>query len=170
MAKERTNTNANSNQPAPGTSLFGANNAYANNNQTQGGGLFGASQPAMNTFGGFGASTTTQPASTAVPSLFGQPAANQSVLQQSTAWVHLFFPLSQLLTAPSFLGYCLHHTLTYVRADSPPSHRLNATALFTRTTKFNDLPEEIRKKFEQIECVFCSAMPSYSSVLNVIHS
>ncbi|KAI0707238.1 hypothetical protein C8Q76DRAFT_800580 [Earliella scabrosa] len=148
-------------QPAQGTSLFG--NTFAQPQQQQSTSVFGQpagqqqqtapslfgqpagqqqqqkplfgtgtgtslfgnttqSQPAQqNTFGGFGASTL-QPQATQ-PSLFGSTAGTQA---GNSLWGR---PATQ----------------------QPQAQQPAGAPLFTKSTKFNDLPDELRKTFENID-------------------
>ncbi|KAL5486112.1 NUP49 [Sanghuangporus weigelae] len=122
------------------TGLFGSSTSAAQPQQQpqqqQSSSLFGNTQPTTSAFGGFGASTfgggqqnqqQLQPQGGA-SSLFGQPAQTQ-VQQQQQAQFQQQQQQQQQSTAAANAG----------------------APLFTKTTKFNDLPEDVRKKFEQID-------------------
>ncbi|KDN50626.1 hypothetical protein RSAG8_01124, partial [Rhizoctonia solani AG-8 WAC10335] len=122
-------------QPAPTGGLFGAQPAA---NPTTTGGLFGSQQPAANTTTGglFGA----QPANTTTGGLFGaQPAAS------TTTGGFLGGQTGANTTGSSF-GFGAPPATT-----APTQPAVQASGPFTRTTKFNDLPDAQKRVFEEIE-------------------
>ncbi|KAF9223899.1 hypothetical protein BS17DRAFT_781372 [Gyrodon lividus] len=135
-------------QPAggtqPTTSLFGQPASAAQQQQPQsslGTSLFGtttqSNAPPTQTTGLFGSSTQTQPA-TSGTSLFGgafqpQGAAPMSGFGASTAGSSLFGPQRQ--------------TSNMSISPSQPT----GPVLFSKATKFNDLPDDIKKKFEGLD-------------------
>ncbi|KAF7976617.1 hypothetical protein HWV62_6128 [Athelia sp. TMB] len=112
-----------------GSSLFGSTNNNNQNTQQQGQGLFGSTnnnqqqqQPNQSTFGGWGSNTANTNAL--------QPQA--TVPAGSNAW------------GSSLLGQQNKpQTASSTQPSGPP--------LFTRATKFNDLPDHVKKSFEDIE-------------------
>ncbi|KAK0223252.1 hypothetical protein IW262DRAFT_1365551 [Armillaria fumosa] len=125
-----------SQQQAPATGLFGQSTGQQN--QTQGSSLFGGSTSA---FGGsaFGSNNQAQqqqqqPAG----GLFGNTSTNTLQSQPTAFGGGSLFGRPQQTSFGSTIG-----AQTPVQASGPP--------LFTKTTKFNDLPDEIKRTFEQIE-------------------
>ncbi|CAE6426448.1 unnamed protein product [Rhizoctonia solani] len=121
-----------STQPAAGSTtagggLFGGQQPGANTTTGTTGGLFGA-QPAANTGGLFGAQPATSTATAG--GLFGaQPGAN------TTAG-----------TTGSSFGFGAP-----AATAAPVQPAAQASGPFTRTTKFNDLPDAQKRVFEEIE-------------------
>ncbi|KAL5526473.1 NUP49 [Sanghuangporus sanghuang] len=115
------------------TGLFGSSTSAAQPQQQQTSSLFGNTQPTTSAFGGFGASTSggqqnqLQQQPQGGTSFFGQPAQSQA--QQQQQQLQFQQQQQQQSTAAANAG----------------------VPLFTKTTKFNDLPEDVRKKFEQID-------------------
>ncbi|KIJ16071.1 hypothetical protein PAXINDRAFT_168682 [Paxillus involutus ATCC 200175] len=116
-------------QQQPATSLFG---------QSAGGTQQQQQQPTSSFFGQPAGATQQQPAT----SLFGQPASGTQQQQwfgtqpqpaTNTAGSSLFGPQRQ----PSSMSI------------SPSQH--SGPVLFSKATKFNDLPDEIKKKFENLD-------------------
>ncbi|KAG7451265.1 uncharacterized protein BT62DRAFT_926923 [Guyanagaster necrorhizus] len=126
-------------QQAPATSLFGQSTA-GQQNQTQGSSIFGSNTNSTFGAGPFGGSNQTQQQQPAA-NIFGNPSTN-ALQSQPTAPAFggggSLFGRPQQTTFGSTTG-----TQAPVQASGPP--------LFTKTTKFNDLPEEIKRTFEQIE-------------------
>ncbi|CUA75981.1 hypothetical protein RSOLAG22IIIB_01985 [Rhizoctonia solani] len=133
--------------PAPSTGgLFGAAQPAASTATTNTGGLFGTQQPAANTtttgglFGAQPASTTTS----TTGGLFGaQPAAGNTtggIFGGQTG-----ANAATGATGSSF-GFGAPSTTT-----APTQPAAQASGPFTRTTKFNDLPDAQKKVFEEIE-------------------
>ncbi|THH08877.1 hypothetical protein EW145_g2412 [Phellinidium pouzarii] len=130
-------------QPPQSTGLFSQPAASGSSN------LFGASsnlntstnaaaQPAQGTTGLFGANTQTQGGGLNLGFGASQPASNFGGFGSSTS--------SQPNPTTSSL---------FGQSQLQPQQQQQSTAsvgpLFNRTTKFNDLPEDVRKKFEQID-------------------
>ncbi|PBL03583.1 hypothetical protein ARMGADRAFT_952591 [Armillaria gallica] len=131
-----------SQQQAPATGLFGQSTGQQN--QTQGSSLFGNSTNSA--FGGsaFGSNNQAQqqqqqqqPAG----GLFGNTSTN---IPQSQPTVTAFGGGGTLFGRPQQTSFgSTIGAQTPAQASGPP--------LFTKTTKFNDLPDEIKRTFEQIE-------------------
>ncbi|KAL5525678.1 hypothetical protein ACEPAG_7014 [Sanghuangporus baumii] len=124
--------------------LFGSSTSAAQSQQQpqqqQSSSLFGNTQPTTSAFGGFGASTfggqqnqqqqqQQQQPQGPTSSLFGQPAQTQIQQQPQQPQSQFQQQQQQQSTAATNAG----------------------VPLFTKTTKFNDLPEDVRKQFEQID-------------------
>ncbi|KAJ1307394.1 hypothetical protein OPQ81_001499 [Rhizoctonia solani] len=142
------NTAGQSTAPATTTTttggLFGSTQPAAGTSTTIGGGLFGAQQPAANTtttgglFGAQPASTTTATGTSG--GFFGtQPAA-------STTGGGLFGAQTGVNTTGSSFGFGAPSATT-----APAQPAVQASGPFTRTTKFNDLPDAQKKIFEELE-------------------
>ncbi|CEL55288.1 Nucleoporin nup45 OS=Schizosaccharomyces pombe (strain 972 / ATCC 24843) GN=nup45 PE=1 SV=2 [Rhizoctonia solani AG-1 IB] len=135
--------------PATATGgLFGSTQPGAGTNTATGGGLFGAQQPATNTATGttgglFGA----QPAATNTTTTGGffgaQTAAN------TTTGGGLFGAQPGANAATGTTGSSFGFGAPAATATPQPAPQ--ASGPFTRTTKFNDLPDAQKKVFEDIE-------------------
>ncbi|KAF7312538.1 hypothetical protein MIND_00267700 [Mycena indigotica] len=138
-----------------GGGLFGNTQ---NNTQQTGGGLFGASQtiqqPATGgLFGGAGASAFGAP-KPAGSTLFGGGATQQPQQQASTLFGGastttnpLFGGTASTTTNPLFGGSS--NTLFGAKPAQPQPSQ--GAPPFTKSTKFNDLPDNIKKTFEEID-------------------
>ncbi|KIK24076.1 hypothetical protein PISMIDRAFT_678578 [Pisolithus microcarpus 441] len=131
-------------QSTTGTSLFGG----AQQQQPQGTSLFGTTQqqPQPNT-GTSPFGTTTQPAQQTA-GLFGgqQPAQQGTGLFGSTLQPQATLPAfgtGSTTTGPSLFGVQQSLSISPVQPTGQ--------VLFSKSTKFNDLPEDIRKKFEALD-------------------
>ncbi|EIW83922.1 hypothetical protein CONPUDRAFT_135559 [Coniophora puteana RWD-64-598 SS2] len=122
-----------SNTTAGGTSLFGQ--PAANTNTQSGTSLFGQ-QPKTGTSNLFGQSTPNSG-----PSLFGNP--SNASQQPSTGTTNTFGGFGASMTQPS--------TGLGASTFGQPQQQQNANAPFTKSTKFNDLPDETKRVFESIE-------------------
>jgi nucleoporin p58/p45 len=110
-------------QPAASTSIFGQPTQ-----QQQSTGLFG--QPAST--GMFGQPAQQQPQQQ--PSIFGQPSQQQQQPQQNPFGSSLF-----------------GNTVNYPSASLSTTMQPTGPPQFTKSTKFNDLPDELKKVFETID-------------------
>ncbi|KZT67454.1 hypothetical protein DAEQUDRAFT_758167 [Daedalea quercina L-15889] len=157
--------NANNTQPSGG--LFGQSNAnsqpsgglfgQSNTNTQLSGGLFGQSntntQPSGGLFGQSTANTQQQQAPSA--GLFGQPA--NSTQQGSTLGPSLFGNTQNQQTnqpqqqQSSFLGGFGSNIAGQTLGTSLSTAQASGQAPFTRSTKFNDLPDDLKRTFEQID-------------------
>ncbi|KAI6024730.1 hypothetical protein BKA83DRAFT_4251493 [Pisolithus microcarpus] len=131
-------------QSTTGTSLFGG----AQQQQPQGTSLFGTTQqqPQPNT-GASPFGTTTQPVQQTA-GLFGgqQPAQQGTGLFGSTLQPQATLPAfgtGSTTTGPSLFGVQQSMGISPVQPTGQ--------VLFSKSTKFNDLPEDIRKKFEALD-------------------
>ncbi|KAK0193818.1 hypothetical protein F5146DRAFT_1032678 [Armillaria mellea] len=127
-----------SQQQAPGTGLFGQSTGQQN--QTQGTSLFGSSTNSA--FGGsaFGSNNQAQQQQPA-GGLFGNTSTNTL---QSQPTVTAFGGGGSLFGRPQQNSFG-----STIGAQTPA--QTSGSPLFTKTTKFNDLPDEIKRTFEQIE-------------------
>ncbi|KZP31766.1 hypothetical protein FIBSPDRAFT_724031, partial [Athelia psychrophila] len=111
-----------------GSSLFGSTNTANQTTQQQGQGLFGSTnnqqqqqQPNQPTFGGWGST-----------------AGNTNALQPQAT-----LPAGSNAWGSSLLG---QQNKPQTASNTP-----TGAPLFTRSTKFNDLPDQVKKSFEDIE-------------------
>ncbi|EIM91368.1 uncharacterized protein STEHIDRAFT_91464 [Stereum hirsutum FP-91666 SS1] len=135
--------NTNTNQAAQGTggSLFG-------NTQNSGGGLFG-NKPA--TTGGSLFGQQPQQNTGLGGSLFGQPQQQQQQQQQQPQQSGGLFG-STLGGSSLFGGSKPQNTLGLSTLQPPPPQSSPIGSVpFTKSTKFNDLPDNLKQAFEQIE-------------------
>ncbi|KAL1703604.1 hypothetical protein EV121DRAFT_260723 [Schizophyllum commune] len=119
-----TNTNTNT-----GGGLFGSNNAHTSNTNTGGGGLFGSTNTNTNTGGG----------------LFGNTQQNQQQNQSGGGLFGSTNNSNSLFGAKPSTGAqqpCVMSSLGSQQQGAPP---------FTKSTRFNDLPDNLKRVFEQID-------------------
>ncbi|KAJ7067172.1 hypothetical protein C8F01DRAFT_1120512 [Mycena amicta] len=138
-------------QPAGG-GLFGGNS---------GGGLFGASQNNAQTSGGLfgGSQTTQQPAASGGlfgggTSAFGAPKPAGSSLfggqqQQQPQQTSNLFGGTSTTTNPLFGGASTNPLFGGAKPAQPQMPQ--GTPPFAKSTKFNDLPDSVKKTFEEID-------------------
>lgn len=136
-------TNQPAQQNAPATNLFSSTATQAQPQQTTS--LFGTSAAAPQNSGLFGGGTTSQQQQPQPMQAFGGfggvPAPSQQMQQSTTCVPYL------IIMWPNF---SCDHPHAFSSRDGRPGY---TSPLFTRNTKFNDLPEDVRKKFEQMESV-----------------
>ncbi|KAL1727880.1 hypothetical protein EV714DRAFT_253422 [Schizophyllum commune] len=117
------NTNTNT-----GGGLFGSNNANTGNTNTGGGGLFGSTNTNTNTGGGLFGNTQNQQQNQSGGGLFGGTNNSNSL-----------FGAKPSTGAQQPLGMS---SLASQQQGAPP---------FTKSTRFNDLPDNLKRVFEQID-------------------
>ncbi|KAI5892883.1 uncharacterized protein SCHCODRAFT_02627385 [Schizophyllum commune H4-8] len=117
------NTNTNT-----GGGLFGSSNANTNNSNTGGGGLFGSTNTNTNTGGGLFGNTQNQQQNQGGGGLFGSTNNSNSL-----------FGAKPSTGAQQPLGMS---SLGSQQQGAPP---------FTKSTRFNDLPDNLKRVFEQID-------------------
>ncbi|KAK0469733.1 uncharacterized protein EV420DRAFT_59972 [Desarmillaria tabescens] len=130
-----------SQQQAPATNIFGQSTGQQN--QTQGSSLFGGSTSSAFGTSAFGGNNQAQQQQQQQPAggLFGNTSTNAL---QSQPTVTSFGGGGSLFGRPQQTSFgSTVGTQAPAQASGPP--------LFTKTTKFNDLPDEIKRTFEQIE-------------------
>ncbi|PFH53148.1 hypothetical protein AMATHDRAFT_55609 [Amanita thiersii Skay4041] len=127
----------------PSTGLFGSTTTSAQQPQT---GLFGSSSTStLPQTGLFGNISSTQPQTTG--GLFGSNQSQQQ--QQPSLWGSTTTsanPLQSQPTLPSF-GNSIFPT----KSQQPQQQQLNSGVFLTKSTKFNDLPEDVRKELEILD-------------------